>query len=178
MNEIELKLAIPDPSQLTPLLGRYELVKPRHFEDNMVFDRGGELRNSSCVLRLRQAGETWLITFKGAQETDSSGIKSRPEYETAVADGVAARKLIESLGYDLVFRYQKYRTVYRIGDLEIMLDETPMGHFIELEGPREQIAVERSRLGLDQSPGIRESYIELYLHRRMPSDPPFMVFPS
>jgi len=31
--------------------------------------------------------------------------------------------------------YEKYRTTFTIGSLEVVLDELPYGNFVEIEGP-------------------------------------------
>jgi len=54
--------------------------------------------------------------------------------EVQVADLVGARLVLESLGYLVVFEYEKYRTTYELDGVELMLDELPYGDFVELEG--------------------------------------------
>ena len=65
--------------------------------------------------------------------------KSREEIETELADGAAFEAILAALGYSRTFRYEKYRTKFvsasRTGSGLITLDETPIGSFLELEGP-------------------------------------------
>ena len=90
--------------------------------------------------------------------------KSREEIESAFTDDKAMRLILERLGYKPVFRYEKYRTEYtRPGQAgAVMLDETPIGDYLELEGsPR---WIERTARALGRSPAefITASYGSLY----------------
>jgi len=70
--------------------------------------------------------------------------------------------VLDGLGYAPVYRYEKYRTSYAWGDLAIELDETPIGCFVELEGPSE--AIDRAAAGLGSAPEqwITDSYLDLH----------------
>ena len=74
-------------------------------------------------------------------------MKSRPEIEVVVADADAAQPVLEALGYRKVFRYQKYREAFRWRDAEIVVDETPIGTFLEIEGPVATIHAAADRPG-------------------------------
>ena len=100
------------------------------------------------------------MTMKCPVETDGRH-KVRDEFETAVSEPDAFERILRELGYSPCYRYQKYRTVYTLDDLEIVLDETPIGCFVELEGPPESIDRTAERLGFSSDRYIRESYREL-----------------
>jgi adenylate cyclase class 2 len=74
-----------------------------------------------------------------------------------------ARKLFEALGYQVVVLYEKYRRVYRLGDVEVVLDELPFGDFVEIEAPN-NVLIEgvAQMLGLDWSKGIATNYLGLF----------------
>ncbi len=60
---------------------------------------------------------------------------------------------------------RKYRTIYRLEsfpELEVDLDETPMGVFLELEGPKRAINAVARALGYSKKDYIAVSYLELY----------------
>ncbi len=173
--EVEIKLEVLDDSLLSRL-SEFRLHRARHFEDNLLFDRVDELKSKSQVLRLRRAGDDWFVTYKGPASYSSTGIKSRDEIETKVADGLMMQAIWEQLGFQVVFRYQKYRTIYRTQDVWIMDDETPIGHFIELEGEASAIESVRKDLGLQEQPAILESYVGLFKLRRKAHAGPYMVF--
>jgi adenylate cyclase class 2 len=84
------------------------------------------------------------------------------------------------LGYQPSFRYEKYRREYRHpGEPGVVtVDETPIGSFLELEGPGEWIDGTAKGLGFGASDYVLESYVRLYLRdcERRGATPAFMVF--
>jgi adenylate cyclase class 2 len=88
--------------------------------------------------------------------------------------------ITERLGFQRAFRYQKYRTEYRLPGSSGLatLDETPIGVYLELEGKPAWIDRTARKLGFQESDYITDSYAGLYLewcrkHRVRPAD---MVF--
>ncbi len=109
---------------------------PRQLESNQTFDlASGELRRGDRLLRLRSAGGKWRLTYKGPANRD--GHKTREEIETDISDGAACGEILAALGYKPAFAYEKYRTTFAAPgeDGIVTLDETPIGDFLELEGP-------------------------------------------
>ena len=102
------------------------------------------------------------MTYKGPRVT-GTGVKSRPEIEVTVEDADAAQQVLEALGYRKVFRYQKYREAFRWRDAEIVVDETPIGTFLEVEGPIETIHAAAAALGRGPADYVEESYAALFL---------------
>ena len=137
------------------------------FEVNTIFDTpSGTLRFQRKLLRLRQAGGGHTITFKGPPTTGA--YKSREEIESGVCDAASMRLILEGLEYISVFRYEKYRTEYakpRENGL-VMLDQPPIGDFLELERPPRWI--DRTARALGRSPAnyITASCGSLYLFAR------------
>ena len=109
--------------------------------------RGGEMDERGATLRLRKIGDFTLLTYKERVKTDN-GAKSKIEYETNVSDVEAAEAIIERLGYRLTAVYEKRRKYWRLGDVEVVLDELPFGLFMEIEGTEEAITTAAARLGL------------------------------
>jgi len=174
--ESEIKLAVADPDSARGALRRLgaAMVRARHFEDNLLFDDAqGTLRASGRVLRIRRAEGAGVVTFKGPREV-IEGVKSRPEIETAVPDPDALEAVLRALGYRSVFRYQKYREVYRWDEVEIVIDETPVGTFFEIEG--EVAAVHRAASALGYAPAdyLADSYAALHFAAGGRGD---MIFP-
>lgn len=178
--EQEVKFQLPSievgVSKLAALGARVETK--RHFESNILYDFPDQrLSKRDEALRLRRVGgETWL-TWKGPQ-TGSSRIKQRRELETSLDDGDAVEGILEALGAEECFRYEKYRTSYRLDDAVLTLDETPMGVFMEIEATPARIAELAERLELDMADAISASYPRLYERFRLdtPDAPEFMVF--
>jgi adenylate cyclase class 2 len=178
--EIEIKFALKDRRALVQKLreiGAQRLYEET-FEDNIVLDRRGELRTKGALLRVRKFGRYAIATFKGPMAFDG-GVKTREEVQTAVESFELAIQLFASLDYKPVFRYQKFREVWRVKDVEVVLDRTPIGDYFEIEGALDVIRAVAEELGMNAEQGIRQSYADLYRqHRRTRADlPENMVFP-
>jgi len=64
------------------------------------------------------------------------------------------------LGYQPARRYDKIRTIWRYHAHELALDHTPMGDFVEIEGPSpREVAV---MTGLPLAAADLRSYLEIY----------------
>jgi adenylate cyclase class 2 len=100
--------------------------------------RGGEMDARGATLRVRKIGDFSVLTYK-ERIKNTSGTKERVEFETAVADVDAIEKIIERLGYKLTAVYEKRRKYWRLGDVEVVLDELPFGLYMEIEGKAEDI---------------------------------------
>ena len=178
--EIEIKFALKDRAALVARLHEIgaERLYPEPFEDNIVLDRRGELRTKGALLRVRKFGRYALATFKGPMAFEG-GVKMREEVQTGVESFELAIQLFDSLGYKPVFRYQKFREVWRVKDVEVVIDRTPIGNYFEIEGALDVIRGVADELGMAMDSGIRQSYAELYRqHRRTRADlPENMVFP-
>ena len=178
--EIEVKFALKDrPALVSRLQGiGAERLYPETFEDNIVLDRRGELRTRGALLRVRKFGRYAIATFKGPMAVEG-GVKTREEVQTGVESFELAIQLFDSLGFKPVFRYQKYREVWRMREVEVVLDRTPIGDYFEIEGPLDVIRAVAEELGMNMDAGIRQSYADLYRqHRRTRADlPENMVFP-
>ena len=164
--ETEIKLAVKDVRSARRLLRQAGFVvsRPRVFEANTLFDTPElSLRTSSRLLRIRQAGRVATMTYKGAPETGKH--KSREELELEIGNAAAMMSIMERLGYHRVFRYEKYRTEFRQPRRAgiAMLDETPVGVYLELEGTPHWIDRAARRLGFQKSDYITASYARMYL---------------
>ncbi len=136
------------------------------FEDNLLFDFPDRtLENSGCALRLRKYGDSYTLTYKGPKKRDPH-MKVRQEIETSVGSFDSTRSLLESIGLKVNFEYAKWRRKYQAtwndGDVEVCIDKTPIGFFVEIEGERESINQIANRLGWDSSDFITENYVNLY----------------
>ena len=164
--ETEIKLRLGDPVSLKRRLASlgFSVAKRRVLEINTVFDTPDSvLLRQRKLLRLRQAGSARTIAFKGPPE--AGPYKSREEVESGFSDGRAMRLILERLGYEPVFRYEKYRTEYSRPDKAglAMLDETPIGNFLELEGSPRWIESTARALGHSPADHITASYRALYV---------------
>lgn len=177
--ESEIKLRMPGPGPAREAVARLgaTLVRSRHFEDNVLFDDArSALVSSGRTLRLRRTDEATVLTFKGPRD-DREGVKSRQEIEVKAGPGEAdaLQAVLAAVGFRPLFRYQKYREAYRLGEVEIVVDETPIGTFLEIEGPPAQIHAAARALGLGPRDYITESYAGLFQAEGGKGD---MVFPA
>jgi adenylate cyclase class 2 len=178
--EVEVKLPAPDLGAIRQRLNAVgaKPVSPVHFESNDLYDRANaDFANRGCALRLRRTDAGATLTFKGPPRFEM-GVKTREENETAVSDPDAAQRILEDLGLERRFRYEKRREEWEFEGCTIALDETPIGNFVEFEGEPPAIRRALVRLGLDFAQAIPYTYAELYRRRRRddPSLPQDMVF--
>jgi len=182
--EIEVKLRAADVAEAQARLDRVEarLLYPREFEDNRLYDfPDRSLMNRGAMLRLRVSDRGAFLTYKDRARAEA-GVKVREEVETAFPRTEAGRlaETLERVGMQVFFRYQKFRTTWESEGLHLMLDETPIGVFIELEGERGAIDRTAAAMGCAPADYIAVSYRDLYLSApllmRGPSDR--MLFPD
>jgi len=88
--------------------------------------------------------------------------------------------ILARLGFNPVFRYEKYRTEYEREPQQgiVTIDETPIGLFAELEGSPAWIDRTAKALGFSEPEYITKSYGRLYLEycRDNGIEPAQMVF--
>ena len=91
-------------------------------------------------------------------------------------------EILEHLGFSAAARYEKHRETWLLGGIEVVLDHTPMGDFVEIEGSRESLDSTAASLDLDPEKAVRGSYLSLWSEYRkshrgrdLPVD---MVFPE
>jgi adenylate cyclase class 2 len=162
--EREIKLYVQDLEGLvnrTRICGG-ELVRPRVFERNVRLDTDERsLQAGGRLLRLREDDQVRVTYKENARLED--GVITRTEIEFSADDADAVRKLFKALGYQEVVVYEKYRQVYQLGDVQVMLDELPFGDFVEIEAPN-NILIEGmvQMLGLDGSRAVKTNYLGLW----------------
>jgi len=169
------------------------VTHPREFEDNLAFDfPDRSIVRAGSLLRVRVMARGTLLTFKGpvapalaglmsggaasptagappgtspAPSSAPAPMKARHETELMIpsneTDALVA--IIRGLGMQPVFQYQKYRTTWEWKGLHILVDETPIGIYLELEGDRALIEAGAQALGYRSGDFITKSYRDLYL---------------
>ena len=174
-SEIELKFPVPDPEALQtrlPQLG-FQLATPRTFEHNTLYDTPNrDLRARRRILRLRQYGSLSTLTHKRLPDqqdpVDTTRYKIRIENETTIGNREAMAEIFLQLGFTPAFTYEKYRTEWsHSADFDItahlVLDETPIGTYAELEGPTDWIDRTLVDLNVDPATSLTDSYGKLFL---------------
>jgi adenylate cyclase class 2 len=162
--ETEIKLKVASAARGKYLLrerGRMHLKRKRTFEVNLVFDTPeGRLRAEGRLLRLRQYGDCCTLTYKGPAQPGKH--KSREELETTVGSLATQQAIFERLGYRAAFRYEKYRSEYTDGVGTGVVDETPIGVYLELEGEPAWIDELAARMGFREGEYVTASYGALF----------------
>jgi adenylate cyclase class 2 len=166
--EIELKFSVMDGRALRSAIDGlgFTLITERTFESNILYDTADrQLRARKQILRLRHYGERCTVTHK-RKAADSDGdlrYKTRIESESMVEDCDALAEIFTQLGYGPVFRYEKFRTEWQMEEGHLVLDETPIGVWAELEGPPAWIDTMLEKLCIAPELRTTESYGKLFL---------------
>jgi len=178
-NEIEIKFCIEKPLALTRALkqaGFQQLTRSTH-EMNSLYDLPGQkLRKRGEMLRLRKYGETWVLTHKAKSKAGRH--KVRVELETPVENGPQMDAILRALGFTATFRYEKYRAEWSDGKGRVVLDETPIGNFGEIEGAPRWIDRTARALGISRGNYITQTYAPMFFEwkRRTHSHATEMTF--
>lgn len=163
--EIEVKFSISSVDEMlkTMLDAGAVLEQETRFERNLRWDDPKEtLTKTNQVLRLRDNGGVSVLTYKSEKQNDKR-LADREEIETVVSDFENTRLILERLGYQIVFIYEKYRSIYHFNDTDLFLDHTPIGDYIEIEGPDgEAIRKAAESLGLNWENRISKGYRNLF----------------
>jgi adenylate cyclase class 2 len=125
----------------------------------------------------------FLLTFKGPVKSASADQKNkstrhdgygqnhkvREEIELEVGDAKELGTIFARMGMRESFHYEKYRTTFRMPEsdrwakgLLIELDETPIGTFVELEGPAAAIDRAARLLGFSKDEYVLTNYLRLH----------------
>jgi len=181
--ETEIKLPVENAAALLDKLhaAGYQVSQSREFEANTLYDTDDRrLFHSGMLLRLRETGGRSILTWKGP--VIAGPHKSRPERETTVGSAETFGYILDQLGFEPVFRYEKFRTELKGANPEatVTFDETPIGIFMELEGPAAWIDETARTLGFKYADYVTESYGTLYRRwcERKGVEPSHMVFSS
>ena len=164
--ENEIKVAVPDLNALQLRLRSlgFQILHPRVLESNVIYDTpDADLRRRGELIRIRQAGGTSIFTAKGPATVTRH--KEREELETPVGDPDTMGLVLQRLGFVPRFRYEKFRTEWAFPgeDGILMVDETPIGNYMELEGPPDWIDSIALQLGYQEADYVNISYARLYI---------------
>jgi adenylate cyclase class 2 len=192
VREIEIKLRVFDLPGLIRRLRRLRCdCDGRVLERNTLYDTPeSDLRRLGRLLRLRietpapsslvpGARRRIVVTSKvPAPLAYGSRYKEKLEREADLRSLRGWPSILGSLGLRPSFRYEKYRTTFRLPGLHLDLDETPVGVFLELEGAPRAIDRVARTLGFRPRDYVRGTYWDLYAAecRRRGRTPRNMLF--
>jgi len=161
--EVEIKFGIDNVRELTRRLRAtgFRLVTARTREMNTLYDFSDQrLRKRGELLRLRKYGSEWLLTHKAKGAAGRH--KTRVETQTKVNDGGKMEGILQALGFLPTFRYEKFRSEWSDGKGHVVVDNTPIGDFGEIEGPPRWIDQVAKRLGIERKDYITQTYADLF----------------
>jgi len=162
--EIEIKFRVGNVRVLARRLqaAGFRLVTRRTHEWNTLYDLpGAVLRARKELLRIRKYGSEWTLTHKAKGKIGRHN--SRVELETGVVDGKKTDLILRALGYAPSFRYEKFRAEWTDGKGQVVVDETPIGNFCEIEGAPRWIDATAKTLGVTGADYITKNYATLFL---------------
>jgi adenylate cyclase class 2 len=163
--ETEVKLYVPDLDAVAKKLEDLgaELSAPRVYEYNVRYENEDKtLASRNIVLRLRQDTRARLTYKEPPAQRGDDDIPDRFEAEVEVSDFDTMETILNKLGFQTSMVYEKYRTTYQLDEVEIVLDELPYGHFVEIEGTADDIRKAVEQLYLKDAPRLRANYIRLF----------------
>lgn len=166
MHEIEAKIRVEDFETVIGRLNAASAVFLRRvYETDVYLDVNGTLKEKGCGLRIRrqlmEKVEKTFITYKGAKVP--SRYKSRPEYETEVADADTVEQIFAQLGFTSLITVEKKRALWELDDCTVCLDEVlGLGCFVEVEGIDEDgIESVLKKLDIANKPHIHIGYASM-----------------
>lgn len=171
--EVEIKFRVENPRALKTKLhdAGFRLKTKRTREINTLYDLPGRvLRSRKELLRLRSYGNSWKLTHKSGGKVRRHS--SRVERETSVADGKTMDGILRALGYSPSFRYEKFREEWTDGQGEVVVDQTPIGNFCEIEGQSRWIDSVAKKLGVAPGEYITKNYATLFQEWKQESGNP------
>jgi len=190
--EIEIKLRVANLDDAIRQLRRLRAkTEGRVLERNTLLDTpGSDFRTRKRLLRVRVetpapspmlpgGSKRTVVTSKWpAPVSPGTHYKQNFEREVPLRSSRQWASAFRSLGLRPAFRYEKFRTEFRLPGLRLDLDETPVGVFLELEGSPRAIDRAARSLGFSRRDYIRDTYWDLYAAdcRRRKRFPKNMLF--
>lgn len=164
MKEIEVKVPVKDFKEIKKILKNIKARKKckETLEKNILFDNK-ELKivEKRWVFRLRKFGKKTILTLKTTAK-GKKGFKVREEINVNLDDFEKMGKFLKKIGFFEVFYYEKFREDYDFNGLNISLDRTPVGNYVELEGSYEKILDFLNKLDIPLNQTLSLSYLQLF----------------
>ena len=167
MLEIEVKAQCDDPRsieiKLKDINAKFEKVIKQ--KDIYFSHPSKDFADTDEALRLRHENDSWTLHYKGPKIDGET--KTREELGLDITDPDTLINILNKLGFNESAVVEKIRTVYRLDNVEIAIDNVVgIGNFVELEIQDEDLESAKecifsllNKLGLRKT--IRSSYLEL-----------------
>jgi adenylate cyclase class 2 len=168
--EIEIKFYVPDIDSIRAKISSLGAeLKDSGFETNILFDdEEMRLTQGKKLLRLRQDSRCRLTVKAPPDDPDdvdttkTNQFKIFREMEVGVSDFQTMIAILEQLGFYPRQVYEKQRETYLFNHTELCLDTLPYGHFLEIEGGKDDIRKAAETIGLSWEKRITANYMSLF----------------
>lgn len=159
--EIKLRFDDADTARRAIRAAGGELAAAKRRQHDCLVDwPDRRLAAQRTALRVRVEPTRGWITYKGPVQ--DSMMKLREEIESEIGDAPAVLLLLQRLGLEVWFRYEKDREEYACDGTLVALDDTPIGTYVEIEGEEAAIVRVAERLGRGPADYVRDSYFRLF----------------
>lgn len=161
--EVEVKFLNIDFDQLRPKLLALGAVceQPMRLMRRVIIEPP-HLAEKDAFIRVRDEGDKVTLTYK--QFDDHSAFSGAKEIELIVSDFAAMTEILTLAGLSPKSTQESRRETWRLGDVEVVLDEWPwLNPYIEIEGPTEVAVQETARqLGFSWNDAVFGSVTAAY----------------
>jgi adenylate cyclase, class 2 len=176
IRETEIKLRVSDLAGMFRKLRHLRAsCAGRVLERNVLYDTpDSDIRGRHRLLRLRIEApapsrlvpggpkRAWITSKRPSQVASPGRYKENLEREAPLPSAISWGASVRTLGFRAGFRYEKFRTTFRLPGLHLDLDETPVGTFLEIEGSPRSIDRIARYLGFLPRDYIRSTYWDVY----------------
>ena len=162
--EIQIKLPVDNLDKIRKKLKDLNIEKSEtKWQQDTYFEAPGwKLPKTDELMRIRQEGKKYILTYKGPAKGKEIRIKPKIEFQV----NPDLKNVLEKIGYKKILQINKKREEYLFDEIEIALDEVEnLGEFIELgtENPKHEKKINKliKKLELDLKSTTKKSYFEL-----------------
>ena len=160
--ELKFKILKKDINKFKALIKEFggALIMQRSLEETTMYDNpSGVLKAEDARLRLR-GGAVNSISYKRVLSREK--IKQEIEFESEVENLLELEKILNECGFSKKSGYQRYRTIWKIGEVKIFLDEFSFGSYVEIEGKAKEITKMAGKLNFNIEENLTGSYDGIY----------------
>lgn len=161
--EIEVKFYLSDPDATqAAMVSLGALSQGRVFERNLCFENPERTFKARDILLRLRSDDKARLTFKSPPADRDADFKIYEELEIEVNDFETCLAILRHLGFHPEKVYEKWRETFLLNDTKLLIDTTPFGTFLEIEGSKENIQIIAKQLGFDWQERILLNYLEIF----------------
>jgi len=162
MIEIEVKFEISNIRKIQQGLKKIGAKKiSKVLQQDISFDDENEtFMKQDKLLRVRKEGDNVILAFKSKKK--KARFKEAEEIEIKVSDFKKTKGILKRIGFYPMGEFRKTRERWDFKNSEILIDQTALGNFLEIEGTKKEIEEIIKLLELDSKKRSSKTYHELY----------------